>query len=256
MNGNEKKLRALLSSSPLTENVELIYRKKSPSTNGEAKAAPLGVTRDSLYVAERQSAGRGRLGRSFLSKKGGLYMTLRFECCLPASEATKITIYASVAVARATERLAPVNLGIKWVNDIILEERKLSGILTEGVADADGNISVAVLGIGINVKNKLAKEIKGIATTLKEHGKAPSLPDLAYEIVKEIYSMKDLPFTAIIDEYRRRSVVIGKEVRVIKKNVPEYAALVLGINEDGELILELPTKERELLSTGEVSVRL
>ena len=236
---------------------ELIYKKTSPSTNEEAKGAPKGACHDRIYIAEKQSAGRGRLGRSFSSGLGGLYMTLRFERSVLAEDATKITVLAAVAVARAIERLVPIKAGIKWVNDIFVCGKKVSGILAEGVLGEDGKIALCVLGIGVNIKNALPRELSEIATSLSEvSDRVPDLADMAAEIIKEVYDLGGVPFSEIIEEYRARSVLIGKTVRVIKKCAPEYDARVLGISDAGELILELDGGKKELLATGEVSVRM
>ena len=118
---------------PTPRGIELIYKKESPSTNEEAKNAPMGASADRIYIAERQSAGRGRLGRSFSSGSGGLYMTMRFEVPTSPNDATKITVLAAVAVARAIERLVPIRAGIKWVNDILLNAKKICGICRKNI---------------------------------------------------------------------------------------------------------------------------
>ena len=184
-------------------------------------------------------------------------MTLRFERSVLAEDATKITVLAAVAVARAIERLVPIKAGIKWVNDIFVCGKKVSGILAEGVLGEDGKIALCVLGIGVNIKNALPRELSEIATSLSEvSDRVPDLADMAAEIIKEVYDLGGVPFSEIIEEYRARSVLIGKTVRVIKKCAPEYDARVLGISDTGELILELDGGEKELLATGEVSVRM
>ena len=242
---------------PTPRGIELIYKKESPSTNEEAKNAPMGASADRIYIAERQSAGRGRLGRSFSSGSGGLYMTMRFEVPTSPNDATKITVLAAVAVARAIEQLVPIKTGIKWVNDIFVCDKKVSGILAEGVLGTDGKIALSVLGIGVNISNALPPELSEIAATLASFtDRAPDVADLAGEIVKEVYALAQVPFGEIIEEYRARSVLIGKTVSVIKKCADEYSARVLGISDAGELILELDGGKRELLATGEVSVRM
>lgn len=256
MNKNEKRLRELVSNSALSADVEIIYKEVTSSTNEIAKLAPRGVSKDQIYVAQEQTAGRGRLGRSFVSDTGGLYMTLRFERRLPPMVATKITVFAAVAVARVIERLTSLTPMIKWVNDIFIGDKKLAGILCEGVTDENGELAVIALGIGVNVFGTLSPEIAEIATTLSAHTEAaPDIPTLAAETVKEIYSLKDTPFSLIIDEYRRRSLVIGRRVRVLRQN-EEYHALARGIDDSGALVLERDNGKEEHLATGEISVRL
>ncbi len=256
LNKNEKRLRELVSNLASLADVEIIYKTETASTNEMAKLAPRGAAKDQIYVAEKQTAGRGRLGRSFVSDRGGLYMTLRFERRLPPTSAVKITVFAAVAVLRAIERLTQIKPMIKWVNDIFIGNKKLAGILCEGVADENGEIAVIALGIGVNVFGALAPEISEIATTLSAHTEhAPEVPALAAEIIKEIYSLKDVPFSRIMDEYRSRSLVIGREVRVLRQN-EEYRALVRDIDDGGALVLEREDGREEHLATGEVSVRL
>lgn len=251
----EDLIEALSRTAGVPHGLAVDFSELTESTNKLAKSEVNTALSDKLFVAARQSAGRGRLGRSFVSDEGGLYMTLLFSGKRRAEDALKITIYAAVCVARALEALADVKVKIKWVNDLFLAGKKLAGILCEGVFDGDGNVR-AVLGIGLNVHGALSAEISDIATTLSEHTERPvDIAELAARITAEIYSCADWDFPKVIEEYRARSLVIGKEVRVIKP-LAEYSATVLDVDERGALVIRLPDGEVEHLDTGEVSIRL
>ena len=209
-----------------------------------------------LFIAERQSAGRGRLGRSFLSPEGGLYMSFLIRPSSAARDTASITAKCAIAVSRAVEALTGLDCKIKWVNDIYVDGRKLAGILTQGRTREDGGLDFAVIGIGINLKAcDLGEELKSIATSTEEAGGGvPDRCTLAAAIVREIFSILDDSLKdEILEEYRHRSILAGKSVRVIMP-ADEYTARVLGIDEGFRLILE---REGEVihLSTGEVSVR-
>ena len=228
------------------------------STNKQALAfaASERPTEPVLFIASEQTAGRGRLGRSFSSPEGGIYMTV----LTPAPEGgdlVALTTYAVTAVCRALEELTPLSPRIKWVNDVYIGERKLSGILAQGAVDPeDGRITHIAMGIGLNVRGKeLAPEIEDIATTLEREGCSIERAALASRIA-EIY-LSDIDKAGspeVIEEYRRRSMLIGAQITVIKPN-ESYPARVLGIGDACELIIEREDGEREHLSTGDVSVR-
>ncbi len=236
--------------------LEIFCRDLTDSTNADAKNSTRGAASDAVFIAKRQSAGRGRLGRTFSSEEGGLYMSFLFKRELLPADAVKITVFAAVAVRAAIERLTGIGAKIKWVNDILVGGGKLSGILCEGACDEQGKITHAVLGIGVNIKRVSDPELLGIATSIEENtDRVPERDVLAAEIIKELYAKAGSDFAEVISEYRRHSAVIGKDVRVIKPS-GEYSARVLGIDEDGALILRLPDGGAERLSSGEVSVRL
>ncbi len=232
-----------------------------PSTNTEAKRYAEGRTDRvaALFIANGQTGGRGRRGRSFLSSRGkGVYMSL---LCYPegaADRAVAITAYTAVAVCKVIERLTGERPGIKWVNDIYLGGKKIAGILTEGsVSCEDGSLDFAVIGIGINVYKNDFGELSDIATDIESAtGIRLDRARLAALITEELLSGLDtVGSTAVADEYRRRQIVIGREVRVIKPDC-EYTAEVLDVTDSCRLRLRLADGSEELLSTGEVSLKL
>lgn len=254
---DERKLAALLAGCNFgAEEIKIFCTESTESTNADAKFAARGAASDAVFISKSQSAGRGRLGRTFTSEKGGLYMSLLFKKQMCPTDAMKITATAAVCVARAIERLAEIHPQIKWVNDIYVGGKKLAGILCEGACDKFGNLTYSVLGIGINLYTPRDESLKDIATSVSEHAAAvPDALELAAEIIKEIYSSAARTFPDILDEYRRRSCVIGRRVRVIKFDT-EYLAYASGIDDAGALTVIRDDGAEEHIATGDVSIRL
>ncbi len=212
-----------------------------------------------LFVSDGQTAGRGRLGRSFISPPGsGIYMTLVIPVgASNASDPVALTAYAAVILSDTIFSLGGVSPKIKWVNDIYLGGKKLAGILAQGVVSPDtGALTHVVIGIGMNVLGEVPTEISEIATTLEKEGaKCLDRAEIIAEITKRFLSELNIcGKRECADRYRERSFLVGKAVRVIKPDM-EYEAEVVGINDECQLILALGDGTRELLSSGEVSVR-
>lgn len=230
------------------------------STNTRAKRHAETSTdrRKCLFIADGQTDGRGRRGRSFDSERGvGLYMSLLIYPDRELRDCVGITAYAAVAVCRAIERLTDARPCIKWVNDIYLNNKKIAGILTEGSVDMEsGGVAYAIVGIGINVKQRDFGALSDIAASLAECGYRVDRASLAAAVTEELMSGLDSVGTReIADEYRRRSFIVGKEVRVIKLS-GEYTATVLDITDGCELRLRLCDGSEELLMSGEVSLKI
>ena len=244
----------------LSRELSITVYKKIDSTNTQAKiAAELPDQKSGIFVASEQTAGRGRMGRSFTSNKDkGLYLSILIGKELPADFATSLTTYMAVIAARAISNLSSIDPKIKWVNDIYAGGKKLAGILTEGKARCEGTLAYAVVGIGINLlKQEFPEDVRAIATTVEDEcGEVIDANELTATIVKEFFENLHLVGTpALADEYRSRSFLIGAQVSVIKPTVT-YEATVKGITDKCELLLTLPDGKEEILSTGEVSVRL
>ena len=258
MSLNKKKIQSMIGD--LSDKLTIIVYNITDSTNTQAKLyAQSGNTSDAVFIASEQTAGRGRLGRSFVSNAGkGIYLSILLNRTMPADYATSLTTYMAVIAARVIDSLAGTEAKIKWVNDIYLGGKKLSGILTEGRASDDGeHLSYAVIGIGINLlKQDFPTEITSIATALEDEcGKKTGVNDLAALIIKEFFNNLSLVGTQkIADEYKSRSFLIGEDVTVIKPT-EKYEATVKDITDRCELLLVLPDGTEKILSTGEVSVR-
>ena len=224
------------------------------STNQEAKRLlAAGEPCPMLLLAEEQTAGRGRRGRGFYSPAGeGLYMTLALQPRAALSQATLLTAAAAVAVAQAVEALTALACQIKWVNDVYLDGKKLCGILTEasGSFEADALSSVCA-GIGVNVRTRdFPEELAGRACSLWP--RAVSRNRLAAEIAVRLLNFAaDLGARDFLEEYRRRSLVLGKAV-TFTRGGGERRALAVGIGENGELIVRYDDGREEALNAGEV----
>lgn len=231
---------------------------ETDSTNRIAKRlAADGAPEGTLVVAKRQSEGRGRLGRSFFSPEGGVYMSMVLRPHIPAERALLITACAAVAVARAIEKVSGVTAGIKWVNDIFVKGKKVCGILAEAGLNPEHDFpDYVVLGIGINVKKQsVPEELKEIVGCLEDAGQIILNEELIARVWKEFAELyKNLSTAVYMEEYRERSVLLGKEVTVFGPE-GEYKAQVTDIDKEGHLIMERDGR-REELSFGEVSVRL
>lgn len=221
-----------------------------PSTNTALKEmaaqdASIGTT----LIAARQTGGRGRLGRQFHSPKGGLYLS---NLIAPTDTAT---CCAAVAAARAIESLCDAKIDIKWVNDLYLNGRKVAGILAEGVLSPDGALTAVVLGIGINVgEMTFPAELQSIATSLGNEGFALSREDVAAAFLNGL-TQTLCADTSVMDEYRRRNLVLGRQVTVMRGN-ETYLATAEAITDAGHLTVRDTDGHTHELSSGEVSIRL
>ena len=240
---------------------ELQVFEELDSTNRKLKElAEEGAPEGTVVIADRQSKGRGRLGRSFFSPEGtGIYMSVLLKPEIALEQSVRITSMAAVAVAEAIEKVSGVNAQIKWVNDIFVNKKKTCGILVEAGIDAiEGKLNYAVLGIGINVgEMKFPEELEDIATSVSnECGQEVSREELVAEVLialKRWYpTIQDGGF---LTESRRRSVLLGKEIRVHNYDGSLYEAKAIDLDDMGHLVIEREGK-KELLNSGEVSVRL
>ena len=246
----EENLKALGTSLPV------VFFDETDSTNTRAKefakSRDAGEKSPVLFVASSQTGGRGRMGRRFVSSGGGIYMSLLTYPDSCGYDTTRATAEAAVAIACAIESLCEAKPQIKWVNDIYLGDKKLAGILCEGELDQEGNFAYLIIGMGINVyKNAISDEISDIATSLESESNA--VPDSSFLVAKIIENILTSN-TSDFEEYKKRSMVIGKTVRVIKHDV-QYEAMVKDLNSDYSLEIE-HDGQTERLFTGEVSLKI
>ncbi len=232
---------------------------ESPSTNDEMKtAARLGEPEGLVVIADRQSAGRGRMRRAFFSPEGsGLYMSILLRPSLKAGDSVLITAAAAVAVAEAIESLTGRDARIKWVNDIFLDGKKVCGILTEGTISADGHLESAVLGIGVNIASppggfpETLQDIAGAVFSSEAPKEARAC--LAANILERFYGYRALEARAFLGGYRDRSLVVGRPV-MVTLGEEIFPALAKSIDDDCRLIVET-AKGALPLCAGEVSIR-
>lgn len=225
------------------------------STNDEARRqATAGESVPALIIAASQSAGRGRMGRSFYSPADtGLYMSLLLDAGEDMASALKLTTAASVAVAEGIEAVFGVKTGIKWVNDVYIDGKKVSGILCESFVSPSGK-RYAVIGIGVNISTKnFPEELCGIAASITD--KESDRYVLALEISSRLLEfIGELSAPRIMETYRARSIVLGERVVFIEKGHSETAT-VKAIEDSGALRVILSDGSERLLCSGEISLR-
>lgn len=224
------------------------------STNTEAKRKVL-CGRDSpfLVIADSQTAGRGRMGRSFYSpSRTGLYMSLAIEITGGLSETVGITSAAAVSVFRAIRRVCGIETGIKWVNDIYLDGKKICGILAESFVEKDRLF--AIVGIGVNLTtDSFPEDIRSTAASLDTDLSLKGA--LAAEICKELLTViPEIKKREFMNDYRKYSVVLGKKV-IFNENGTSYRGFAESISDDGALTVLLESGERRALASGEISLR-
>lgn len=236
----------------------IIVYKTIDSTNTQAKRLMIeGADHGTIILSDEQTAGRGRFGRRFISPaETGLYMSIILKTQNRMEDSLLITVVAAVSVCRAIEKLTDLKPKIKWVNDIYLNHKKICGILTEAVTGFEsGRVDSIVVGIGINCNTS---ELE-FPPELREFVGSLSLPNLsknhlAAEIINNILSLQhDVSTNGIIDEYRERSFLMGKNIFYEKDGILS-AATVLDINESGNLVIKTPSGHVDVLFSGEVSL--
>lgn len=240
----------------------LIRLESVGSTNDHLKAlARAGAPSGTAVLADVQTAGRGRLGRSFLSPAGeGVYLSVLLRPDCSAEAALQLTAWTAAAVCRALERCCGLSAGIKWVNDIILNGRKLGGILCETSMRGDsGRVDYVVAGVGLNVlQGGFPPELALTATSLLlETGRRFSRDAVAAALISELDRM-GAEFPAgkerYLREYRAACITTGRDVCFVRDG-ERHTGTAESIDEDFGLVLRLPDGEREHLRSGEVSVR-
>lgn len=240
---------------------EIYYFDRIDSTNTKAKElAEEGHPSGTFVVADQQTAGKGRRGRSWESPAGtGIFMTLMLKPEINPNNASMLTLVAAMATTRAIRRVTGVPAMIKWPNDIVMNGKKVCGILTEMSAQFD-YINHIVIGIGINVHNEaFPEEIAQTASSLLlESGQRihrASLIETFLEEFEVLYAeyLKTEDMEGLQKEYDQMLVNRGRQVRVLDPKEP-FEGKAMGITKKGELIVDT-WESRKLVSSGEVSVR-
>lgn len=223
-----------------------------------AEDAPAGTA----ILAAEQTAGRGRLGRSFFSPPaGGLYLSLLLRPDLSPADAPRLTSCAAVAVAEAVEELSGRATGIKWVNDVYMDRRKICGILTEAGMDLEtSRVSYVVVGIGINLRTPeggFPEEIRNIAGAAFDGLSVPDLRNrLAALVLDKLTDYASDPFSdTLFESYQARSLVPGRRITVLAPGREPVPAEALCLNRDYSLCVRFPDGTKKDLSSGEVSIR-
>lgn len=229
------------------------YKEVTESTNLDAKRAD-NVPDKSVFLADAQTGGRGRLGREWSSPSGdGIWMSIYLKPQIDIRDISQITLIAGLSVSNIIE-----NSFIKWPNDIILSHKKVGGILTE-MSTENGLIKSVIVGIGINVNNtSFDDDLKDKATSIFiETGKTFNREKLICDITKEFFSLYDKflvkGFSVFKEDYVRKCITLNRDVCLIKDNEKQIAKAV-DINDNGELVVEISGRTI-IVNSCEVSVR-
>ena len=234
------------------------------STNTECKRQAMAGAPDGLVViSEEQTGGRGRLGRTFQSPKGrGLYVSALLRPQLPPAEVTDFTAWVAVAVCDGIEAACGLRPQIKWTNDIILNGKKVCGILTEMGLESESNaLQYLIPGIGINANHApedFSEDVRPMATSLaQELGHPVRRSELAVQVIRALdrmYAAFPQGKQEYLDKYRADCLTPGNQVQLITP-VSRREAKAVAIDDEFRLVVEYPDGSREALSAGEVSVR-
>lgn len=234
------------------------------STNTHAKKlASQGAPEGTVVIAAEQSAGRGRMGRSFHSPSGmGLYLSaiLRPQCA--PEQLMHLTCAAAVAACDAISQVTGFRPGIKWINDLVAGKQKLGGILTElSVNPETGKVSYAVIGIGINCNHKEADfppELRDIATSLRSvTGRECKAAPLAATLMEKLYDLSQTlvsEHSGIMNRYRKDCITPGQQILVLRAEERRYGTAD-AVLDDGSLLVTYTDGTQEAVASGEVSIR-
>ena len=246
---NENEIKRICSESGCKFDIHTVDEVRS--TNDELKRLAADGCRDGyVLIADRQSAGRGRMGHSFFSPGSGVYLSVVLRPGTPPSETCHLTAAAGIAVCSAIEKLTDHEAKIKWVNDVYISGRKVCGILTESSIVGE-RTAWAVVGIGVNItepENGFPEEIKHRACALFTAG-VESGAGFRERFVSELLvcfeKQISLPWEDTLAEYRRRSYLTGREVTLSDGS----KAVAVDISEDGSLVVETSDGERKIISS-------
>lgn len=241
----------------------IFYFDTIDSTNTSAKQmAAQGAVHGTVLIADSQTSGRGRLGRSFHSPPGsGIYLSVIVRPQCHAAQLMHLTCATGVAMCDAVETACGIRPGIKWTNDLVFGKRKLGGILTELSLDSQGNAAYAVVGIGINCSQTEAdfpEDIRSIATSLQAQiGKSI---DRACVIGAMLVALEEMSRNLlnrkaqIMEQYRKDCITVGQEISVVAGEQVRHGTAV-SVDDDGALLVCFADGHTEAVSSGEVSIR-
>lgn len=242
------------------DDTQIIHFHSIDSTNTYlmSKAKSENLRNLTVVIADEQSGGRGRLGKSFESKcASGLYMSVylnEIQLLDPAA----ITVISAICASESIEEISGKNTFIKWVNDVYIDEKKVCGILTEGAYE-NGKLKYAVIGFGVNIaepKCGFSDSIKSIAGAVLDEYSDILRDKLAALILnKLVKAINEYDRLHIYQKYKSRLCVIGKEVTVISGNI-SYTAIVKNLNNDYSLVVTDSQGNDHILNSGEISLKL
>ena len=230
------------------------FKPITKSTQSDAKEAmEAGAKGDTLYLSTGQTMGRGRFQRPYYSpEQGGIYMSLHLKPNLSYLDLPAYTLLTAAAIYKAVKNLCLIDLDIKWVNDLYLNQKKVAGILTEAITSVEtGLVTDVIIGVGINFSiAKFPKNLQGKAGSLFSQNSPITRNELIAEIWKCFY---ETDVDELLYLYKKRSIVLGKEIS-FKKDQQIISGKACDISDQGQLQIELTTGEKIWLNSGEVSL--
>ena len=239
------------------------YFEELDSTNDRLKImARQGAPHGTILIADRQTGGHGRLGRSFHSPGGvGIYLSILLRPdCAPA-DLMHLTCATAVAMCDAVEKATGLRPGIKWTNDLVHGRKKLGGILTELGLSPSGGVDYAIIGIGINCcqqQDDFAPDIQDIAASLTMVTETKiDRSAVAAAMMDALWNMDQILLTekkAILDRYRADCITVGQEISVVRGDMVRHGK-ALNVDDEGALVVRYNDGTVEAVNSGEVSVR-
>ena len=233
------------------------------STNDRLKAmARQGVPHGTVLLADRQTGGHGRMGRTFLSPEGmGVYLSILLRpSCAPA-DLMHLTCATGVAMCEAVEQAARFRPSIKWTNDLVYGKRKLGGILTELGLNPKGGVDYAIIGIGINccqAETDFAPEIRDIAGSLSmAAGREIDRNQVAAAMMDALCRMSGNLLSGkawLLDQYRKDCITVGQDISLLRGEEVRHGHAV-DVDDNGALVVAFPDGSMEAVNSGEVSIR-
>ncbi len=241
-----------------TKNINLTVCESVDSTNFLLKQMALeGKGEGEVIIALSQTAGHGRYNRKFHSDKGGIYMSILLRPTATPDNAI-LTAATAVAASDAIENISGKTTQIKWVNDILINNKKVCGILCEGGFVGDSGFIIA--GIGINAyppENGFDNEIKNIAGTVFSECSPTLCEKLTAAVIDNLfYQYKNLEKREFLNEYRKKNIVLNQNVNILKQGEIIDSGKALEIDDNCHLIVKLLNGKTTTLSSGEVSIKL
>jgi len=257
----EEGIRLCLQNHPWREQIVVLDTVDSTNTLAK-KLAAQGAPHGTVVLADEQTAGRGRLGRNFVSTKGlGLYCSVILRCPVLPQQLFHLTTMAAVAAMHAMEHACGLKTQIKWINDLVVGGKKICGILTELAVEQNGNAEYAVIGVGINcgqLPGDFPPDVAAMATSVyQQTHKIPQRSELAAELIRQLHRVGEEWKTdpqPWMQEYRDNCITVGQNVQLIHNGCVREA-LAVGLGHSGALVVQLRDGTMETVFSGEVSVR-
>ena len=240
------------------------WLEETGSTNDLLKEmARKGAPHGTVVIADRQTGGHGRMGRSFLSPGGvGIYCSMLLRPRCSPGELMHLTCATAVAMCEAVEKATGFRPGIKWTNDLVFQRRKLGGILTELGLSAKGSADYAIIGIGINCCQQEADfspEIRDIAGSLSMvTGTEIDRSAVAAAMMEALFRMDQILLAEkaeILNRYRKDCITVGQEISLLRVGEEVRHGRAVDVDQEGALVVEFSDGHREAVNSGEVSIR-